>query len=197
MATDYTIESQPDYNFDQFSINSVPLTGLTYKIDAGKVRQLIQGFVQGETKETWINPKERNKDGILDYSSLLAHYRGKGNKAVRIKEADALSTLLIYKNCRAVSFKKSLTNMQKMFAGLSENGEILNDSQKIRLIFQKVKNPILTQIKASLQVSYDLDQSNTVTYAFISNSLVSEAASIGYHKTQGVKDVNTCGEKVS
>ena len=87
--------------------------------------------------------------------------------------------------------------MQKMFAGLSENGEILNDSQKIRLIFQKVKNPILTQIKASLQVSYDLDQSNTVTYAFISNSLVSEAASIGYHKTQGVKDVNTCGEKVS
>ena len=67
MATDYTIESQPDYNFDQFSINSVPLTGLTYKIDAGKVRQLIQGYVQGETKETWINPKERNKDGILDY----------------------------------------------------------------------------------------------------------------------------------
>ena len=28
-APDYTIESQPDYDFEQFSINCVPLAGLT------------------------------------------------------------------------------------------------------------------------------------------------------------------------
>ena len=82
-----------------------------------------------------------------------------------------------------------------MFTGFSENGEILNYSQKIRFIFQKVQNPILTQIKASLQVSYDLDQSSTVTYDFISKIMTAEAASIGDRNPQGVADVNNCGEK--
>ena len=68
--------------------------------------------------------------------------------------------------------------MQKIFTEFSDNGEILNDSQKIHLLLQKVKNPILTEIKASLQVSYNLDQSNIVTYDFISNSLLAEAAII-------------------
>ena len=40
-----------------------------------------------------------------------------------------------------------------------------------------------------------MDQAKTVTYDFISNSLTSEASSIGYHNHQGVVDVNTCGEK--
>ena len=86
--------------------------------------------------------------------------------------------------------------MQTVFIWFSENGEILNDSQKIRLIFQKVQNPILTQIKGSIQVSYDLDQSNTVTYDFIAKSLAAEAASLGDHNTLGVGGVNTRSKKV-
>ena len=69
--------------------------------------------------------------------------------------------------------------MQTMFTGFSENGEILNESQNIRLLFQKVQNPIMTQIKASFQVSYDLDQYNTFIYYFIFNFLTAEDASIG------------------
>ena len=91
--------------------------------------------------------------------------------------------MLIYKNEIAMPLKEFLKNMQTMFTGFSENGEILNDSQNIRLLFQNVQNPILTQIKASLQVSYDLNQVNIVTYEFISNSLEPEAESIGDHTT--------------
>ena len=80
-----------------------------------------------------------------------------------------------------MSFDKLLTNMQKMFTGFSDNGNILNDLQNIRLIFQKVQNPILTQIKSSLQVSYDLDQANTGTYDFIYKSKAAEAASLWDH----------------
>ena len=85
--------------------------------------------------------------------------------------------------------------MQTMLTRFSDNGDILNNSQKIRLLFQKVQNPILTQIKASLQVSHDLDQANTVTHDFISNILVVEAESLGDHTPQGVADFNTRGEK--
>ena len=94
-------------------------------------------------------------------------------------------------------FKKFLTNMQTMFKRFSENGDILNDSQKIRLLFQKVQNLILTQIKASLQVSYDIYQANTVTYYFINNRKAAGAASLGYHSPQGVANVNTHGEKAT
>ena len=34
-----------------------------------------------------------------------------------------------------------------------------------------------------------------MTYEFIYNSLASEAASLGYHNTRGVADVNTCDEE--
>ena len=100
---------------------------------------------------------------------------------VWIKESEALQKSLIYKIDRAISFEQFLTNTQKTFTGLYENVEILNESQKIRLILQKVQNPILNQIKASLQVSYGMDQSNTVNYDFISNSLSVEAAILGDH----------------
>ena len=101
-APDYAIESQPDYDFDQLYINCVPLTGLTDKTHARKVHQIVHSFVQGKNAETWINTKERKQDSQLEYLALLDHYGDKGNKIVRIKEADALQTLLIYKNERSM-----------------------------------------------------------------------------------------------
>ena len=44
----------------------------------------------------------------------------------------------IYNYEKAMSSEKLLKNTQTIFTGFSENGEILNDSQKIRLLFQKV-----------------------------------------------------------
>ena len=76
-----------------------------------------------------------------------------------------------------------------MLTWFSENGEILYESHNIRLTFQKVKKPILTQIKSSFQISYDLDQSNTVAYDYITNSLEAEAAIIGDHTNQIFRDV--------
>ena len=86
--------------------------------------------------------------------------------------------MLIYKNERAMSFENLFTNTQKMFTGFSDNGDIINNSQNIRLLFHKVQNRILIQIKVSLQVSYDMDKANTVTYNFIANNLESEAESL-------------------
>ena len=59
----------------------------------------------------WINTKDRKQDSGLEYIDLLNHYGGKGNKSVRIKEAEALQTLLIYNNERAMSLEKFLKNM--------------------------------------------------------------------------------------
>ena len=82
-----------------------------------------------------------NQDGQLGYLSLLDQCGGKGNKLMRIKEEEALWISLINENKRDMSFKIFLTHMQTMFTGFSENGEILNDLQKIRLLFQKNSEP--------------------------------------------------------
>ena len=95
-----------------------------------------------------------------------------------------------------MSSEKFLKIIQTILTGFSENGEIFNDSQRIRLLLQKVQNPIITQTKASLQVSYSLDQANTVNYDFISKSLSAEAVSLGDHNPRRVADVNTRSEKV-
>ena len=71
--------------------------GLTYKKYSRKVHQLIHGFLQGDTVDTWMKLKDRRYDVKLDYLALLGHYGCKGNKAVWIKESEALWTLLIYK----------------------------------------------------------------------------------------------------
>jgi hypothetical protein len=158
-------EEEEDFDFEQLSIKCASLVGVVYKTDARKVHQLIHGFVQGETAETWIKPKEKRQDGRLDYKALQAHYGGEGNKSVRIKEAEILRNSLHYKNERAMSFEKFLTNMQAMFTGFEDNDKILTDSQKIRLLFQKVQSPSMTQVKNALQVSYDLDKEGEVNYS--------------------------------
>ena len=97
-APDYTLELRPDYNFEKLSINCLMLIGLTYKTDARKVHQLMHGFTQGETSETWINTKWKRQDGQLDYLALLDQYGGEGNKELRIIEAETLQTSIIYNN---------------------------------------------------------------------------------------------------
>jgi hypothetical protein len=111
---------------------------------------LIHGFVQGETTKTWIKPEEKRQNGRLDFKALHAHYGGKGNKPVRIKEAEVLRNLLHYKNEREMSFEKFLNNTQAMFTGFEDNNKVLTDAQKIRLLFQKVQSPSLTQVKKAL-----------------------------------------------
>jgi hypothetical protein len=197
-APDYAEEDEPDPDFEKMTISAAPLTGLVFKTDARKVHQLIHGFVQGEIAETWIKPKEKKQNGRLDFKALQAHYGGEGNKSVRIKEAEVLRKTLHYKNERAMSFEKFLTNMQAMFTGFADNEEILTDAQKIRLLFEKVQCPSLNQVKSSLQVSYDLDQAGDVTFDFIANSMAAEAASLPeYSQARNTSEIDTGGRSGS
>jgi hypothetical protein len=62
------------------SVNSAPLNGLVFKMDARKVHELIHGFVQGETAETWIKPTEKQQNGRHDFQALQAISRFASNR---------------------------------------------------------------------------------------------------------------------
>jgi hypothetical protein len=148
---DYDEELEIDYDFEQVSVNCAPLTGPVFKTDARKVHQLIQGFLQGEVAETWTKAKEKKQNGGMDCQALRALYGGEGSKSVRVKEAEVLRTNLACRNERTMSFDKFLASMQSMFAGFEDNSEVTNDTQKIRLLFQKVQAPVLNQVKSALE----------------------------------------------
>jgi hypothetical protein len=114
----------------------------------------------------------------MDFMALQDHYGGAANKTLRIKEAEVLRKTLIYRNERAMSFEKFITNMNIMFVAYSENGETLTEDQKIRLLFEKIAHPNLETIKSSLQVAENLDQVGAVNYEFIVNSVSAEVASL-------------------
>lgn len=176
-APDYSDEADGD--FDALSILCAPLKGLVFKVDATKVHQLLHGFVQGEVAETWIKPKEKKKNGRIDFLALQDHYGGHGNKTIRIKEAESLRKTLLYKNERIMTFDKFLTAMQTMFTGFEENDEHLSAQQKVRLLFDKVQHTLLETTKASLLTAYQLyPDAKDDYYNFIANSLSAEVVNL-------------------
>jgi hypothetical protein len=174
---DYTEEEEGD--FEMLSIACNPVTGPGFKTDARKVHQLLFGFVQGEIAATWLKDNKKKQDGRLDMKALRAHYSGAGHKSLQIKEAETLRRNLLYKNERVLTFEQFLTKMQAMFLGYSDHGEAFLETQKIRMLFEKIQHPLLTTTKSSLQVSYNLDpEGGSVDYNFIANSFSAEVASL-------------------
>jgi hypothetical protein len=119
----------------------------------------------------------------------MDHYGGAGNKSVRIKETEVLRRTLNYKNKRAMSFEKFITNMNLMFVACAKNEEALTEDQKICLLFEKITHPSLETVKSLLQVAENLDQTGAVNYEFIVNSISAEVASL----TDYVPNRNTSG----
>jgi hypothetical protein len=174
-APDYELEHEIFCDYEQLTVDCAPLSGTIFSADAKTVHQLIHGFIQGETAETWTRRTANRKNGRLDYQALKAHYEGEGNKQIRLDEAEQLRKSLMYKNERVLSFEKFLTSMQKMFQGFYDAGEEYLEPQKIRVLFEKIQSPALQMAKSSLMVAHDLDTAGTVTYDFIANSLSVQA----------------------
>ena len=176
---DYSLELEPNYNFEQLTYHCAPLSGPIFESDARKVHQIIFGFLQGEIAEAWIKPKEKKQNGRIDFAALEAHYGGEGNKAIRIAESERMRHNLTYKSERIMSFEKFLTNMQVMFTGYRDNSEHLSETVKIRLLFDKVQCPILKNLKDLMLLQSNLDTAGgpTLTYDFIANQFAAYVAS--------------------
>jgi hypothetical protein len=120
---DYSGEDDTD--FEMLTIACAPLSGIVYQADTKTVHQLILGFVQGEDAVTWIKDTMKKQDGRLDMKYLRHHYSGAGSQSVRIKQAEAVHTNLVYKNERTLSFERFGRQLGDMFTAYSDNDEPL------------------------------------------------------------------------
>lgn len=181
---DYVIRDleEPDYSeeesitFEALSVKCAPLKGVAFQRDATSVHSMLMGLIHAEPAETWVKPVEKKKDGRVDYFALKAHYGGASNKSILINEAEALRKNLFYRNERTMSFDTFATKMAEMFTGFANNGEAFQETQKIRLLFEKVMCPQLESMKQSLKNLYNLDQNGMLDFTFIVNALATEVS---------------------
>ena len=68
--TKYNVQYDEANDFEQLSINCAPLYRLFYKTNARKVKQMIHGFLQGDTDETWIKTWENKLYGQVNFKAL-------------------------------------------------------------------------------------------------------------------------------
>ena len=177
-ALDCGLQDQADCDFEQLAINHAPLTGL-----------VLDRPLQSAPSDPWVCPKRNRREmdqapqrkkaeRTTHLEAPQNHCDGECNELACIREAEVLRTALSCKKERVVSSEKFLASTQAVFAGFEDSGEVLTNTQKTRLLFQKIQSPSLAQVKSVLKAQLGLDVgAMTITRDFVPNSLAAEAAS--------------------
>ena len=150
-------------SFHEEVVARAPQEGPAFIADAKVVHQIITSLTQGENAEQWIKSIRKKINGRLDMQALRTHFRGAGNMSRRISVAESMSTTLIYKHERAMSFNVFLEKAKKMFEIYSECNEVKSEKEKLRWLFNAIRSDALKLTVEAIQVAID---QNVGAYTF-------------------------------
>ena len=102
-------------NFIKRCILCAPLEGEYYLADRQRVHNLIVNATSGCPSADWIKSSLKYSNGRRTWKKLVNHFAGPGTASVALAEAEKLRNTLHYRNERAMSFEKFLTNCEKMY----------------------------------------------------------------------------------
>lgn len=177
--------------FNERMLNRAPLTGQYFVADTRRVHNLLTGFLQGETTDSWIRTIAKHQDGRRDMIALRRHYAGEGNNTRRIADAKRIQATLHYKVERALPFNKFLDSLQRMFTIFEEEGEPMTERAKVDELLTKVQNAALTAAVAHLR--FKLNTSG-VSFTVAANHLNAEISqSPDYQLARKISSVTTGG----
>jgi len=91
---------------------------------------------------------------------------------------------LVYSDERRGTFNQFLQKLSKMFLIFKDEGELLVEEAKIRLLFEKINHAELKQAIAALEVQHEM---NTMSYTQITNHLVTKVSKV---ETPGASKFN-------
>ena len=148
------VEGTKYASFAEECISKAKLSGPHFEADAKHVHQIIMTLTIGENAEQWLKEHMKKANGRLDMESLRNHFRGAGNKSRRIAEATRLMETLHYRNEKALAFNVFISKAKKMFNIFDECGEGLQETRKLRFLWENIQDPKLgptiEAIKANL-----------------------------------------------
>jgi hypothetical protein len=149
-------------------VNSTPLTGDAFIIDAAEVHTYIQSFINGnETAEAKILPCTDQNNGRLDFIALKEHYEGVGANLRDLIIANKTMETLFYSGEKQPhmwweEFEKQLTKAFTIYE-CYEGRNVYSDLHKLCIIIRKVDTDFLMQIKTSINLELTREPV-TITY---------------------------------
>jgi len=120
-------------------VDSAPLSGEAFNVDAAEVHTYIVSFIAGnETAEAKIMPHANENNGRLDFTALYDHYEGVGVHAIDITKADHIIDSLFYAGERKPhmwweEFEKQLS-MAFVIYDRREGRQVYSDEMKLRIL---------------------------------------------------------------
>ena len=185
-------ETDFEGDFDAEAIACCPVTGVKFAVDARTVHQFIQSLTTGESSESWLKSIRIKRNGRLDIKALRSHYTGEASLGILRADAEKLRDTMVYKSERTMTFDKFLTNMEKMFHGFVQGNEALTESQKVRLIIQKVQHPELQAFMKATKIASNQENKKGVVlpdskvgYTFIADSICEEVSQLQEYTAPG------------
>ena len=166
--------THPD--FINKSIACAPLSGEYFDADKVAVFNMIVSFTTGQPAGDWIKSTLRYSNGRRSMIALRTHFAGEGNASRTLADADRLKETLHYKNERAMTFEKFLTNMQKMFNIYDKESEKVPEDQQVRILFNKIKSKDLESAINALKAQ--ATTGTIITYTMATNHLSAAVSQI-------------------
>jgi hypothetical protein len=161
IALSYVIrqDDTPDLSeqdtWDMKAMLGAPHTGTKFNQDKLTVHNIIlRNVAEGSDAFTYMKPHIRKDNGRADIKALRERYENASMQEQYINEAKKTIASITYRNERAMKFEKFVAQFVKAIDELEKRGRGLHNPDIVDLIWQKVKNPDLSQYVVALKVQY-------------------------------------------
>jgi hypothetical protein len=122
-------------------ISVMPLAGIEYEEDNGKVFDFLKSWTLKGPAWTWMRAFNATRNGRASWQALVKHFEGDAQRD-RIKDHAyaAIAAAKYYEDRKKFTFETYVTIHQESYADLSQYGEIISEEKRVRDLLQGIKD---------------------------------------------------------
>ena len=132
-------------------------TGPAWEEDNKNVGNYLTSLLTGTQAESWIKPHVKSQNGRAMMTALRVHYLGQSQKEKIIEDARKKRDGAYYKSQGIYTFEKFSTDLHEAFQALGDYEREVEESEKIRLLREKIGTDNATFNASANAVLYSRD----------------------------------------
>jgi hypothetical protein len=150
-------------------ISIMPLNGIEYEEDNGKVFDLLKSWTLNGPAWTWMRAHNNTRNGRAAWLGLVAHFEGDAQRdRVKDQAYAAIAAARYHGERKKFSFETYVTIHQDAYADLVQYGEVVSEEKRVRDLLQGIKDnsPTANAAKGTVLATPNLrnDFNNTVAH---------------------------------
>jgi hypothetical protein len=172
-------------------IRRAPHSGNDYLADNRDVWEVINHVAHGGPAWGWVSDYSRSKDGRKAYKSLRKHYLGRSyKKRIAAVAEGKINASWWDGKSRTFTLEQYCANLKGYFTDLSESGETVDETRKIRILLNGITAPEMeVAVKNVIGREDDFDDFEDV----VDYLLTTQDQTRARGRTQSARAVGTVG----